>query len=147
MDWKKCGSGERLKRGEGGETGGEVELGRVQEKIKVSIEYNIISFLRHSTEIISMSCVIQWLVSFDLPKVFQTICVSKAFIFWFGKSCLCVDRNRPDKRVLRLIERLGTDENPYPKRVLVLNKVDIIENKKQLLPLAQQFEKLPGYEW
>lgn len=54
--------------------------------------------------------------------------------------------HKPDRRVLRLVERLGTEENPYPKRVLVLNKVDIVENKKHLLPLAQQFEKLPGYE-
>eukprot|EP00250_Pteridium_aquilinum_P009007 c18379_g1_i1 orf=844-2430(-) len=54
--------------------------------------------------------------------------------------------HKPDKRVLRLVERLGTEENPYPKRVLVLNKVDIVEDKRHLLPLAQQFDKLPGYE-
>lgn len=54
--------------------------------------------------------------------------------------------HKPDKRVLRLVEKLGMEENPHPKRVLVLNKVDIIENKKELLPLAKHFEKLLGYE-
>lgn len=54
--------------------------------------------------------------------------------------------NKPDKRVLRLVESLGSDENSHLKKCLVLNKVDIVESKKQLLPLAQEFGKLPGYE-
>lgn len=54
--------------------------------------------------------------------------------------------HKPDKRILRLVEKLGMEENPHPKRVLCLNKVDIVENKKDLLPLAKLFEKLPGYE-
>eukprot|EP00249_Psilotum_nudum_P012538 c23843_g1_i1 orf=345-1682(+) len=53
---------------------------------------------------------------------------------------------RPDKRVSRLVERFGKEECPHPKRVLCLNKVDIIKRKSDLLPLATQFGNLPGYE-
>ncbi|KAH7295721.1 hypothetical protein KP509_27G062200 [Ceratopteris richardii] len=54
--------------------------------------------------------------------------------------------HKSDKRVIRLVEKLGSEVSPNLKKSLVLNKVDIVENKKQLLPLAQQFENLPGYE-
>lgn len=54
--------------------------------------------------------------------------------------------HKPDKRILRLVKKLGSEENPHPKRILCLNKVDIVDNKKDLLPLAQLFGNLPGYE-
>ncbi|CAM6084195.1 unnamed protein product [Calypogeia fissa] len=53
---------------------------------------------------------------------------------------------RPDKRVQRLVEKLGKEEMVSQKRVLCLNKVDIIKNKRTLLPLAKQFEDLHGYD-
>ncbi|KAK1393652.1 GTP-binding protein ERG [Heracleum sosnowskyi] len=54
--------------------------------------------------------------------------------------------NRPDSRVVRLIERMGSDANPKQKRILCMNKVDLVEKKKDLLKVAEQFKELPGYE-
>ncbi|KAE9453639.1 hypothetical protein C3L33_14466, partial [Rhododendron williamsianum] len=36
--------------------------------------------------------------------------------------------------------------NPKQKRVLCMNKVDLVEKKKDLLKVAEQFKGLPGYE-
>lgn len=46
----------------------------------------------------------------------------------------------------KLIKRLGEEANPKQKRVLCMNKVDLIEDKKDLLKVAKEFEDLPGYE-
>ncbi|KAK9286748.1 hypothetical protein L1049_015152 [Liquidambar formosana] len=54
--------------------------------------------------------------------------------------------NRPDSRVMRLIERMGAQAHPKQKRVLCMNKVDLIEKKKDLLKVAEEFKDLPGYE-
>lgn len=54
--------------------------------------------------------------------------------------------NRPDKRVVGLIKRMGSETNPKQKRVLCMNKVDLVEKKKDLLKVAEQFKDLPGYE-
>ncbi|XP_020102622.1 GTP-binding protein ERG [Ananas comosus] len=51
-----------------------------------------------------------------------------------------------DTRVTKLIKRLGEEANPKQKRVLCMNKVDLIEDKKDLLKVAKEFEDLPGYE-
>lgn len=53
---------------------------------------------------------------------------------------------RPDSRVVRLIERMGSIRNEKQKRVLCMNKVDLVEKKKDLLKVAEQFKDLPGYE-
>ncbi|CAN4083683.1 unnamed protein product [Withania somnifera] len=52
----------------------------------------------------------------------------------------------PDSRVVRLIERMGYETNPKQKRLLCINKVDLIEKKKDLLKVAEEFKDLPGYE-
>ncbi|XP_058072194.1 GTP-binding protein ERG [Magnolia sinica] len=52
----------------------------------------------------------------------------------------------PDSRVIRLIKHLGSDEQPKQKRVLCMNKVDLVEVKKDLLKVAEEFGGLPGYE-
>ena len=54
--------------------------------------------------------------------------------------------HRPDSRVIRLIERMGAQAHPKQKRVLCMNKVDLVEKKKDLLKVAQEFKDLPGYE-
>ncbi|OEL38136.1 GTP-binding protein ERG [Dichanthelium oligosanthes] len=54
--------------------------------------------------------------------------------------------NMPDSRVIKLIKRLGTEVNPNQRRVLCMNKVDLVEDKKDLLKVAKEFEDLPGYE-
>ncbi|XP_057506993.1 GTP-binding protein ERG isoform X2 [Actinidia eriantha] len=54
--------------------------------------------------------------------------------------------NRPDSRVVKLINRMGAIVNPKQKRVLCMNKVDLVEKKKDLLKVAEQFKDLPGYE-
>ncbi|KAG5523110.1 hypothetical protein RHGRI_035052 [Rhododendron griersonianum] len=54
--------------------------------------------------------------------------------------------NRPDQRVVTLIKRMGSLVNPKQKRVLCMNKVDLVEKKKDLLKVAEQFKGLPGYE-
>ncbi|CAN4083688.1 unnamed protein product [Withania somnifera] len=53
---------------------------------------------------------------------------------------------KPDSRVVRLIERMGSETNPKQKRLLCINKVDLIEKKKDLLKVAEEFKDLPGYE-
>lgn len=53
---------------------------------------------------------------------------------------------KPDSRVVRLIERMGSEANPNQKRLLCINKVDLIEKKKDLLKVAEEFKDLPGYE-
>ncbi|RLM62117.1 GTP-binding protein ERG [Panicum miliaceum] len=54
--------------------------------------------------------------------------------------------NMPDSRVIKLIKRLGTEVNPNQRRILCMNKVDLVEDKKVLLKVAKEFEDLPGYE-
>ncbi|XP_051200999.1 GTP-binding protein ERG [Lolium perenne] len=54
--------------------------------------------------------------------------------------------NMPDSRVIKLIKRLGAEVNPNQKRILCMNKVDLVENKKDLLQVAKEFEDLPGFE-
>uniref|UniRef100_A0A803LYV2 KH type-2 domain-containing protein n=1 Tax=Chenopodium quinoa TaxID=63459 RepID=A0A803LYV2_CHEQI len=53
---------------------------------------------------------------------------------------------RPDSRVIRLIERMGSEPNLKQKRILCMNKVDLIEKKKDLLKVSEQFKDLQGYE-
>ncbi|KAL3345697.1 hypothetical protein AABB24_024576 [Solanum stoloniferum] len=53
---------------------------------------------------------------------------------------------KPDSRVVRLIERMGSEANPNQKRLLCINKVDLIEKKKDLLKVVEEFKDLPGYE-
>ncbi|KAE8724802.1 GTP-binding protein ERG [Hibiscus syriacus] len=53
---------------------------------------------------------------------------------------------RPDSRVIRLIKRMGAEASPKQARVLCMNKVDLVEKKKDLLKVAEQFKDLPGYE-
>ncbi|KAI3837360.1 hypothetical protein MKW92_007601 [Papaver armeniacum] len=54
--------------------------------------------------------------------------------------------SKPDKRVIRLINHVGAQVHPKQKRVLCMNKVDLVENKKDLLKVAKEFGDLPGYE-
>lgn len=53
---------------------------------------------------------------------------------------------KPDSRVVRLIKRMGSEANPNQKRLLCINKVDLIEKKKDLLKVVEEFKDLPGYE-
>ncbi|KAK4759687.1 hypothetical protein SAY87_022818 [Trapa incisa] len=53
---------------------------------------------------------------------------------------------RPDTRVVKLIERMGAKSHSQQKRVLCMNKIDLVEKKKDLLKVAQQFKNLPAYE-
>lgn len=52
----------------------------------------------------------------------------------------------PDSRVVRLIKYMGEEENPKQKRILCMNKVDLVEKKKDLLKVAEEFQNLPAYE-
>lgn len=52
----------------------------------------------------------------------------------------------PDSRVIKLIKRLGAQVHSKQKRVLCMNKVDLVEDKKDLLKVAKEFEDLPGYD-
>ncbi|KAM0950833.1 putative GTP-binding protein Era [Dioscorea sansibarensis] len=51
-----------------------------------------------------------------------------------------------DTRVTKLISRLGAEAQVQQKRILCMNKVDLVEDKKDLLKVAKEFEDLPGYE-
>lgn len=48
--------------------------------------------------------------------------------------------------MVRLIERVGAQTNPKQKRVLCINKIDLVEKKKDLLKVSEQFKDLPGYD-
>ncbi|KAF8104154.1 hypothetical protein N665_0177s0011 [Sinapis alba] len=52
----------------------------------------------------------------------------------------------PDSRVIRLITYMGEEANPKQKRILCMNKVDLVEKKKDLLKVAEEFQNLPAYE-
>ncbi|GAV69235.1 MMR_HSR1 domain-containing protein/KH_2 domain-containing protein [Cephalotus follicularis] len=54
--------------------------------------------------------------------------------------------SRPDTRVIKLVERMGKQAHPKQKRILCMNKVDLVKKKKELLTVAEQFKDLPGYE-
>ncbi|XP_019462262.1 PREDICTED: GTP-binding protein ERG isoform X1 [Lupinus angustifolius] len=53
---------------------------------------------------------------------------------------------RPDSRVVQLIKRMGARPIPNQRRVLCMNKIDLVEKKKDLLKVAEEFKDLPGYE-
>ncbi|PON42266.1 GTP-binding protein Era [Parasponia andersonii] len=53
---------------------------------------------------------------------------------------------RPDARVIGLIKHMGAKPQATQRRVLCMNKVDLVEKKKDLLKVAEQFKDLPGYE-
>jgi GTP-binding protein Era len=36
--------------------------------------------------------------------------------------------------------------HPEQKRILCMNKVDLVEKKKDLLEVAEQFKDLPGFD-
>lgn len=41
---------------------------------------------------------------------------------------------------------MGAKTHATQKRVLCMNKVDLVEKKKDLLKVAEQFKDLPGFE-
>lgn len=47
---------------------------------------------------------------------------------------------------MNFIKRMGSLVNEKQKRVLCMNKVDLVEKKKDLLKVAEEFKDLPGYE-
>ncbi|PIN17247.1 Ras-like GTPase ERA [Handroanthus impetiginosus] len=53
---------------------------------------------------------------------------------------------RPDSRVVRLIERMGSIISTNQKRVLCMNKVDLVTRKNDLVKVVEEFKDLPGYE-
>ncbi|KAJ1698064.1 hypothetical protein LUZ63_006576 [Rhynchospora breviuscula] len=52
----------------------------------------------------------------------------------------------PDRRVIKLIRLLGKEKQPEQKRILCMNKVDLVTDKKDLLKVAKEFNDLPGYD-
>lgn len=60
--------------------------------------------------------------------------------------CFAFHPFRPDSRVVRLIDGMGKQAHPNQKRVLCMNKVDLVPKKKDLLKVAEQFKDLSGYE-
>ncbi|KAH9315648.1 hypothetical protein KI387_024275, partial [Taxus chinensis] len=53
---------------------------------------------------------------------------------------------RPDTRVIKLVNKVGEKVHPTQKRILCMNKVDLVEVKKDLLKVASDFGNLPGYD-
>ncbi|KAJ0018935.1 hypothetical protein Pint_12003 [Pistacia integerrima] len=51
---------------------------------------------------------------------------------------------KPDSRVVKLIDRMGAQAHAKQKRILCMNKVDLVAKKKDLLKVAEQFKDLPG---
>jgi GTPase Era involved in 16S rRNA processing len=41
---------------------------------------------------------------------------------------------------------MGERSIPNQKRVLCINKIDLVQKKKDLLKVAAEFKDLPGYE-
>jgi putative ribosome biogenesis GTPase RsgA len=66
-----------------------------------------------------------------------------SYIYYFFCSfCLY----SPDTRVIKLIRLLGKEKQPQQKRILCMNKVDLVTDKKDLLKVAKEFGDLPGYD-
>lgn len=78
-----------------------------------------------------------WQVEIEFSQTYFAVC---EFLF-----CL-FDLYSPDSRVIRLIKCMGEEENPKQKRILCMNKVDLVEKKKDLLKVAEEFQNLPAYE-
>eukprot|EP00897_Mesotaenium_endlicherianum_P007276 jgi/Mesen1/6577/ME000336S05800 len=53
---------------------------------------------------------------------------------------------QPDPRVWRLLERLGAERLAGQQRLVCLNKVDLVRDKQQLLPLAQRIQALHAFD-
>ncbi|XP_031125727.1 GTP-binding protein ERG [Ipomoea triloba] len=53
---------------------------------------------------------------------------------------------KPDSRVVKLIERMGSEVDKNQKRVLCMNKVDLVKKKKDLLKVTEEFKHLHGYD-
>lgn len=53
---------------------------------------------------------------------------------------------RPDSRVTRLIQRMGSEPNIKQKHILCMNKVDLVKKKKDLLKVSEELKDLQGYE-
>ncbi|KAG0582324.1 hypothetical protein KC19_3G052000 [Ceratodon purpureus] len=53
---------------------------------------------------------------------------------------------RPDKRVARLVEKLGNEETVSQKKILCFNKVDLVHPKRLLLPLAEEYGNYPAFD-
>lgn len=73
---------------------------------------------------------------------FSNIWLLQSLITWSFVLCQC----SPDPRVTGLIKRLGAQPHPKQKRVLCMNKVDLVKKKKDLLKVAEEFNGLPGFE-
>lgn len=48
--------------------------------------------------------------------------------------------------MIQLIKRMGTRSVLNQRRILCMNKIDLVEKKKDLLKVAEEFKDLPGYE-
>ncbi|KAA3465307.1 GTP-binding protein ERG [Gossypium australe] len=83
------------------------------------------------------------------PLEMQAVLILCYFVFFILIAdqilILMIHPYRPDSRVIRLIKRMGEEPNPKQIRILCMNKVDLIEKKKELLKVAEQFKDLPGY--
>ncbi len=75
----------------------------------------------------------------DLFRIIVLSLTTWAFFFFFHTY-------RPDTRVTKLIEHMGSQPHPKQKRILCMNKIDLVEKKKDLLKVATQFKDLPGFE-
>ena len=56
------------------------------------------------------------------------------------------DGCRPDKRVDRLLSLIGSELPAGQTRVVGLNKVDLVKDKRRLLSLAAQMEGLMAFD-
>lgn len=48
--------------------------------------------------------------------------------------------------MIGLIKQMGSQVNPKQKRILCMNKVDLVEKKKDLLMVVNRFKDLHEYE-
>lgn len=71
-------------------------------------------------------------------------------LFLYDVLLVMIDAHRhlakPDPRVISLVKKLGETVQPKQKRILCMNKVDLIEDKRDLLKVASEFGHLPGYD-
>lgn len=74
----------------------------------------------------------------------MNVFVSSNLVFQFAPFNF--DTHRPDSRVTALVKKMGSKTQDTQKRVLCLNKVDLVEDKKDLLKVAKQFQNLPGFD-
>lgn len=96
-------------------------------------------------EFLTLSCSsVQQNICSNLPYVNFSFVLLQS-VYWSNDSSV-VHLCRRDSRVVGLIKCVGAQASPKQRRVLCMNKIDLVEKKKDLSNVLEEFQDLPGYD-